>query len=136
LLSHWPGWAEALAGMNEEERATAVALRDRFAEFGNDDPENAALSEILENIPQLARFLALRDIWPRYIDRWAEPGTLENVPAAARLLAAGADRDDLVRIARSAAYDTAFGLLYTLSSYGGHGDMVTAIRPTTLQDGR
>ena len=83
--------------MNEEDRAAAVALRDRFAEVGADDPENVALSEIRENIPQLARFLALRHIWPQLIDSWAAPGALERVPAGARLLAAGADREDRPR---------------------------------------
>ncbi|MBC6456678.1 hypothetical protein HKK72_01925 [Actinomadura sp. HBU206391] len=93
-------------------------MRDRFAELGETEPEHAAYSEITENIPQLARFLALRHIWPRLIDNWTDPGALERVPAARRLLAAGADRDDLARVARSAAYDTAFALLYSLSADG------------------
>ncbi|WP_345436331.1 hypothetical protein [Actinoallomurus vinaceus] len=100
--------------MNEEDRAAAERLRDRFAEAGELEPENAALSEILEDFPQLARFLVLRHIWPRLIDAWAVSGALERLPAGARLLETGTDRDDLVKVARSVAYDTAFGLLYMI----------------------
>jgi hypothetical protein len=100
--------------MNEEDRAAAERLRDRFVESGELEPANAALSEIIEDIPQLARFLALRHIWPRLIDAWATPGALERLPAGARLLETGTDHDDLVKVARSVAYDTAFGLLYLI----------------------
>ncbi|MBE1465126.1 hypothetical protein [Kibdelosporangium phytohabitans] len=68
------------------------------------------------------RTLVLRAIWPDMIDGWAEPGALEATPAAARLLEAGADRDDLIRLARNAAYDTAFQLLYRLTAYGRDED--------------
>ncbi|MBE1588695.1 hypothetical protein ACFPOI_54845 [Nonomuraea angiospora] len=71
-----------------------------------------------ENIPQLARFLALRHIWPTLINGWAATSARESVPAAERLLAAGADRTDLVRVARSVAYETAFALLYSITAHG------------------
>ncbi|GAA1978358.1 hypothetical protein GCM10009754_62900 [Amycolatopsis minnesotensis] len=56
------------------------------------------------------------------IDGWSEPGALEATPAAARLLAAGADRQDLTRLARNAAYDAAFQLLYRLTALGRDED--------------
>ncbi|QFY15037.1 hypothetical protein GBF35_50395 [Nonomuraea phyllanthi] len=71
-----------------------------------------------ENIPQLARFLALRRIWPELIDEWAAPGTLESIPAANRLLSNGANRDDLARLARASAYEALFGLLFHLTASG------------------
>ncbi|MDP4503704.1 hypothetical protein [Nonomuraea turcica] len=38
------------------------------------------------------------------------------------MLAAGADHTDLVRIARSVAYETAFALLYSITAHGyDHG---------------
>ncbi|RAY13850.1 hypothetical protein DPM19_19230 [Actinomadura craniellae] len=71
-----------------------------------------------ESIPQLAGFLALRRIWPEMIDGWAAPGALESLPAAARLLAAGADRDDVIRLARCTAYEAVFAMLYRLTGEG------------------
>jgi hypothetical protein len=43
-------------------------------------------------------------------DRWTA-GALERLPAAARLIEAGADRADLVRLARAASYDAVFTTL-------------------------
>ncbi|MEV4293421.1 hypothetical protein [Microbispora rosea] len=108
--------------MNDEDRAALLALRDSFAALGAADPDSWALSEISEDIPQLARFLALRRIWPELIDSWAAPGALENIPAAARLLAHGADRSDLAQLARVTAYEAVFGLLYNLTAAGRDGE--------------
>jgi hypothetical protein len=36
----------------------------------------------------------LRSLWTDCVDGWAAPDALEQVPAAARLLEAGADRAD------------------------------------------
>ncbi|GGO68199.1 hypothetical protein [Nonomuraea cavernae] len=104
--------------MNEDDRAAAHTLQNLFATLGADDPQGRALSETSEDIPQLARFLALRHIWPDLINSWAAPDALEDIPAAARLLAHGADLTDLARVAQVAAYETAFGLLYSLTAYG------------------
>ncbi|WP_432868635.1 hypothetical protein [Microbispora rosea] len=108
--------------MNDEDRAALLALRDSFAALGAADPDSWALSEISEDIPQQARFLALRRIWPELIDSWAAPGALENIPAAARLLAHGADRSDLAQFARVTAFETVFGLLYNLTAAGRDGE--------------
>ncbi|MFI7463906.1 hypothetical protein [Nonomuraea sp. NPDC049646] len=104
--------------MDGVDRDAVVELQARFAALGADDPEGWALAEITENVPQLARFLALRSIWPELIDGWAAPGSLETVPAATRLLSNGADRDDLARLARASAYEAVFGLLYRLTAHG------------------
>ncbi|MFF3437782.1 hypothetical protein [Streptosporangium sp. NPDC002721] len=100
--------------MSDQDRDAATALRDRFTELGANNPEEWALSEISENIPQLARFLVLRNIWPEFINSWTN--VLNNIPAGARLLTAGADRDDLTTLARAIAYETAFGLLAHLTA--------------------
>jgi hypothetical protein len=104
--------------MKDVDRDAVVALRACFEALGADDPEGWALSEITENIPQLARFLALRSVWPDLIDSWAAPGSLEAIPAANRLLSNGANRDDLAQLARASAYEAVFGLLYRLTAYG------------------
>ncbi|MBB4931232.1 hypothetical protein F4561_002052 [Lipingzhangella halophila] len=119
--------------MTETERTRLAALRDRFAELGCPDPEDAALSEFLDDIPQLARFLAVRHIWPRLIDEWANEGVLERFPAADRLLASGADRGDLAKVARLVAYETAFTMLYDLSA-GGDPDAPDGTPEWCLQE--
>ncbi|TMR99083.1 hypothetical protein [Nonomuraea basaltis] len=50
------------------------------------------------------------------------PGSLETIPAAHRLLSNGANRDDLTQLARTSAYEAAFGLLYRLTAYGQDDD--------------
>lgn len=104
--------------MTEDDRAAARTLQNLFATLGADDPQGWALSETSEDIPQLARFLALRHIWPELINNWAAPDALEDIPAAARLLAHGADPTDLARVAQVAAYETAFDLLHSLTAHG------------------
>ncbi|MFG2245778.1 hypothetical protein [Spirillospora sp. NPDC048823] len=46
------------------------------------------------------------------------PEAVENLPAAARLLTAGADRNEVVQVARAAAYEAVFGLLFRLTAEG------------------
>ncbi|MFI7615880.1 hypothetical protein ACIBP6_32145 [Nonomuraea terrae] len=102
--------------MDDVDRAALLALRARFEALGADDPDGRALSEATEGIPQLARYLALRSVWPELID--TRPESLEAIPAANRLLSNGANRDDLVRLARVSAYEAVFGLLYRLTAQG------------------
>ena len=71
-------WATAVQAMNDHDRTAANALRDRFLELGADDPDMWALSEISQDIPQLARFLALRHVWPDMINSYADSGALES----------------------------------------------------------
>ncbi|MEU1392172.1 MULTISPECIES: hypothetical protein [unclassified Nonomuraea] len=111
--------------MNEADRAAVLASQNLFATLGADDPQEWAASEISEDIPQLAGFLALRRIWPDLINGWATPEALEGIPAAARLLADGADPTDLARVAQVAAYEKAFSLLHSLTAHGRDDDAPT-----------
>ena len=88
-------------------------LTATFERLGADDPAGWADSEVTENIAQLARFLALRLLWRVAIDPWGAED-LDGLPAAQRLLATGADRTDLARLARAAAYSAVFATLYRI----------------------
>lgn len=89
-----------------------------FERLGADDPAGWARSEATEDIPQLAAFLALRSLWRDAIDHW-QTGDAENLPVVRRLLASGADRDDVVLLARGAAYEAVFATLYRLTGECG-----------------
>lgn len=116
-------------GQEEEFRR----LVERFRAAGAHEPESWARSEILEDIPQLARYCFLRSLWPQQIDRWRQDtewlgrsvGAAEREPngmfadaglAIKRLLALGATREELASIARMVAYDTAFGVVYRIDA--------------------
>ncbi len=89
-------------------------LRRAYERLGRPhDVEGWIGSELSEGIPQLTRYRFLSTLWPGMIDCWGEG--IERVPAAARSLAAGADRADLVRLARLVAYETVFAMLYHLA---------------------
>ncbi|MFF5304164.1 hypothetical protein ACFY5F_32865 [Streptomyces sp. NPDC013161] len=60
------------------------------------------------------RSVLLRGLWRDAIDGWGAPGALDQLPAARRLLAAGADVDDLVRLVRAVAYEAVFATLDVL----------------------
>lgn len=82
----------------------------RLTEYGAENAEEWADSEIGEGIPQEARFLFLRSLWPDLI---LTTGT-DWCPAARRAVAAGARPDDIDTAMRAAAYEAVFGLLYRL----------------------
>ncbi|MFG2825543.1 hypothetical protein ACGFX4_39715 [Kitasatospora sp. NPDC048365] len=106
-MTNWDRmWTEHLAGLDEEQRRAAHALHDRFADLGADEPQAWALSELTEGIPQLARYLVLRRIWAEAVNQWERPAAIDAIPATHRLLAAGADRADIARVARAAAFET------------------------------
>ncbi|MFK0258249.1 hypothetical protein [Streptomyces sp. NPDC090445] len=111
----WQSW---LSGLAPSKRAAAQSLRTQFEALGAADAPDWARSEIDEDRPQLARFVLLRSLWRGAIDGWADPGALEQVAAARRLLAAGADRDDLVLLARAIAYEAVFVALDELDCGG------------------
>ena len=114
MVSAYLEWDEWLASLPEDERARAVALRARFAELGATDPQEWARTEVEEDVPQLARFLILRQIWRDAINSFEREGQVEMLPAARRLLDAGAEHADVVAIARRAAYDAAYATLYAI----------------------
>ena len=118
MVDPWPTWDEWLRSLEEADRAAALALRDRLAALGAEDAESWARSEVSEGIPQQARFLILRHLWRDAIDAWAAPAALDRLPAARRLLEAGADRNDLVRVVRAAAYEAVFTAVWAIDE--GH----------------
>ncbi|WP_427924263.1 hypothetical protein [Streptomyces sp. cg40] len=65
---------------------------------------------------QTTRSVLLRGLWRDAIDGWGTPRALDQLPAAQRLSAAGADRDDLVRLVRAVAYEAVFATLDTLDA--------------------
>ena len=77
---------------------------------GASDPEVWAGSELAEDIPQEARFLFLRSLWTNTINSWT-PLTVATLPAAQRLVAAGASMDDVVTAMKAAAYEAAFAVV-------------------------
>lgn len=122
-----------LASFTAEQHAQHARLVDKLRAVGADQPEAWALSEVAENIPQLARLLVLRHLWRREIDVWREDiSWIQDMVARAkrdptgyfadagdalqRLIGLGATPDDLGRIARYVAYSTVFGTLNTIDS--------------------
>ena len=75
---------------------------------------------------QRTRSVLLRGLWRDAIDGWGAPGALDQLPAAQRLLAAGADGDDLVRLVRAVAYEAVFATLDVLDE-GGPGHAPEAV---------
>lgn len=64
--------SDAFAHLSAADRRRAEALAERFRALGAEEPEAWALSEVEENIPQLARFIFLRRLW-RGAGEWALP---------------------------------------------------------------
>jgi hypothetical protein len=100
-----------------------------FRRLGAPDPESWAQSEIEEGIPQLLRYLVLRNMWScvvadgdtRWIDTWVKGQDRDpNAPLAGvraalrRLLASGADPRDITEVVRGMQYETLFGIAYRL----------------------
>ena len=113
------------AGLRGTELARAERLAATFRSVGAHHPEEWAASEVREDVPQVARYLLLRDLW-RGIDEWRD-GADEWVPLAAedaerapeaafadagaalqRMLDAGVSVEDLGRVARMVAYDVTY----------------------------
>ncbi|MGQ0847387.1 MAG: hypothetical protein ACT4QF_24985 [Sporichthyaceae bacterium] len=102
-----------LAGLSKSDREIAVAARARLGAMGCDDPNGWTRSEIAEGIPHTARYRFLRRLWPDLIDCWDGERAL---PAAERAVGAGASLEDVRTIARAAAYEAVFGVLYRLGA--------------------
>lgn len=115
------------------------ALTNLFARLGARDPAQWARSEILEGIPQLARFLFLRQAWKLVVsedDRtWIHDhvNTDRNAPggaigsALARLLAQGASENDLTTVVRVMQWQLLMGLCYLLDDPGNLEQEVSSI---------
>jgi hypothetical protein len=101
-----------------------------FELAGAADPQSWAKSEVDEGVPQLARFLFLRQAWRQvvadddvtWIDREIQhakrspdaPGAGLGL-ALSRLLNSGANRYDLTELARTVQWQLLHGLCYQLS---------------------
>lgn len=111
-------------------------LSEVFRDLGADDYEDWARSEVEDDTPRLATFLALRKMW-RHAMPWRDDprGWIEVIveeaddPNAAfpdagqalrRMLAAGADPDDVLTVARMVALETLFSTLHTLDDGRDH----------------
>ena len=103
---------QAWAARSSEADDGPYDLTERMRQLGAPDPESWASSELRENIPQEARWLILRALWPT-IDSFSREG-MKAAPAVARLLDAGADAGDLSTAMRYAAMSGVFGALVTI----------------------
>jgi len=112
-----------------QEKEQIVELTELFQKLGADEPESWAKSEVMENIPQLARFLFLRAAWKKIIPEsdtswmdWEIKYSIRkpNDPCAGiglalnRLLELGASRDDITDIVRGMQYKTLFDVCYLI----------------------
>jgi hypothetical protein len=110
--------------MNEEE------LTELFRKLGAQNPEGWAHSQIREGIPQLARYLFLRQAWREVISpddrnwisemrQWDRNGPGGEIgPAIDRLMAAGGRADDLTTIVRVMQWRLLAGLCRLLEDPG------------------
>jgi hypothetical protein len=101
-----------------------------FGRLGAPDPELWARSQVTEGIPQLQRFLFLRQAWREVVADgdvgWIEQEKQTNpggpggaiAPALERVLAAGARPEDLTDIARVMQWRTLFSLCCLLDDPG------------------
>lgn len=105
-------------------------LAELFRDLGADDWEGRARSEVEENVPRLAAFLALRKMWRHampwiddpsgWIEVVAEEADDPNAPfpdagaAVRRMIEAGVDPDDVLTLARMVAVGTLFSTLHTI----------------------
>lgn len=74
--------SDAFAHLSPEDRRQVEALAAKFRAAGAEEPEAWAVSEVVEEIPQLARFLFLRRVW-RSAEQWKQaPGEWFAEPEA------------------------------------------------------
>ena len=105
-------------------------LARHFREFGVDDAEGWARSQVREEIPHYARYVFLRGAWQGVVDEgdtsWIDTVIRESRqhphdpcagagPALERILAAGATREDIAELARVMQYEALYALTYQLA---------------------
>jgi hypothetical protein len=110
--------------MNEHE------LSELFRKLGARDPAGWARSQLEEGLPQLARFLFLREAWKLVVSpddpNWVSEARQANAkglggaigPAVERLLSAGASQDDLTTVVRVMQWKFFAGLCGLLDEPG------------------
>ncbi|WP_328456751.1 hypothetical protein OG780_40265 [Streptomyces sp. NBC_00386] len=77
-----PAWQEWLNTLDAPRQAAAESLRARFSAPGVADPVDRIKSEVIDDLPQLARSVLLRSLWQAAIDGWTDPGSLDQLPTA------------------------------------------------------
>ncbi|MCW1932819.1 hypothetical protein [Pararhodobacter zhoushanensis] len=115
-------------------------LTDLFKSLGAGAPESWASSQIDEGIPQLHRFLFLRQAWAQVVDEQDDSWIDRAIDAARkhpdepftgqghalhRLLAAGAERADLVDLVRASQAEMISRLCYLLEDPSFIGEDAT-----------
>ena len=110
-----------------------------FAKLGARNPEQWVESQLEEGIPQLARFLFLRQAWQLVVrpdDRtWLEGEANNNasvpgsaiIPAIKRLRESGASEEDLITVVRVMQWKLLSSLCYLLDDPGDLEDEVSDI---------
>ena len=104
-------------------------LADLFRRLGARDPDAWAQSQLQEGIPQLARFVFLRQAWRLLTSQpgrsWvaalkAQPAAIGPEAAAAldRIAAAGVTEEDLTTVVRIIERELLFSFCYLLSDPG------------------
>jgi hypothetical protein len=124
------------------------ALTELFGELGAPDPQSWARSQIEEGIPQLARYLFLRQAWrsivPEGDSRWIDAAVAraESDPdepcagaglALARLRAKGATDEDLTELVRAMQAELLSSFCYLLEDPGDVEDGVSDIAWALVQ---
>lgn len=128
--NRFPTAVQWFAGLSDTERLRAQTLIARLERLGDDDPLSTARSEMEENIPQTARWMAVRPLWD-IIDGWRKPTALAEYIhearidpgsafadawlAADRMAKAGIPFEDVAAFARGVSYATVFRTLLHLN---------------------
>lgn len=125
-----------------------TALTKLFDELGASDPERWARSQVEEGIPQLARFLFLRQAWRSIVSEddtswiYAAINHAKSHPdkpyagaglALARLKAKGATDEDLTDLVRAMQAELLFNFCYLLSDPGDVEDSASDIAWKLMQ---
>jgi len=109
---------------------TKEKLTKIFEDLGAANPEDWAESEVSEGIPQLARFLFLKGCWSNIVSD-TEPSWIDEIisripedsnelfagtaHALRRLLASGANREDIAEVVRGMQAELLFHVCYQLA---------------------
>ena len=130
-IQSYEKWFASLPAGDQER---AEKLLSKLSALNAPRPEEWVHSEISEDIPQFARFLVLRKIWPDLIDSWSRApdswignliekaggdpsGSFADAGfALKRMVQSGVPAEDIASVARMAAYETAFGILETIDA--------------------
>jgi len=96
--------------VDSDEDALA-ALTQGMAELGAPEPGSWASSEIMEKIPQQARYLVLRRIWADALMPWRDPGMLRRNQTLAQLLDRGTDEELLAKALREVVFNAVSGVI-------------------------